>query len=130
MAIAAPSAFRYAPTSEVAGNIVGGMLAIWHWVSILAPVVLVIPLVARTRAGRRAWLVLAIVAICLGGLQWGVGSRVVALRRASTVPITSLPKNDPVRRHFGILHGVAFGLMTLQLLAAGTLVTIDSREDA
>jgi len=126
-AVAAPAAFRHAPDSHVAGDIVGAMLGIWHWIAVLAPVVVIVPLVARR---GRLWLALVILALVAAGAQRAVDVRISAMRMRAPVPIRSLAPDDPLRRRFGALHGISVGLMGLNILAAGALLVVDAKDDA
>lgn len=117
-AVAAPAAFRMSPTSTAAAGVVGAMLSRWHWIGTLAPLVLVILLVRRRSRGTFRTLVG--VAILAAGLQWMIDSRISAIRSSSPVPISELERSDPIRRRFGMMHGISSSLLLVQvLLAAG-----------
>ena len=120
LAVAAPAAFRGAGDPTHAASIVGDMLGQWRYVAIGAPLLLLI-LAAMRRVGRGPMIVVA-VALVLALVQTAVDSRIHRIRQQSAVPISSLDRSDPVRRHFGMLHGASSGLMLVQIIAAASVV--------
>lgn len=128
MAVAAPSAFRFAPDSLVAGTIVGAMLAKWRYASIFAPLVLLIAEWRRERLQRTAPVLVLVAAVMLASLQIFTDMKVHEMRAASPVAIGSLSKSDPVRKRFGMLHGISSSLMLAQLLLAAGYVAAAGRK--
>ena len=125
LAIAAPAAFRWSPNSTAAADIVGAMLTPWHYLSIAAPLALVI--IERRR--QRSWAMIVVVAaVFLASLQAVVDLRIRAIRSGSFVPISSLPRDSAVRRQFGLLHGVSSLLLVAQVLTAGIVVAYGDKE--
>jgi hypothetical protein len=57
--------------------------------------------------------------------QIAIDLRIHAIRAASPVPISLLAKTDPVRKHFGALHGLSSLLMLLQVVGAGVVVAVE-----
>ena len=53
-------------------------------------------------------------------------TRIRMIRGSSLVPISSLSSDDPVRRQFGMLHGMSSMLLIGQVVAAAAVVA--SRE--
>ena len=123
LAIAAPAAFRGAGDPTHAASIVGDMLGQWRYLAVGAPALLLI--LAAVRRGRRGPVILVALALVLALAQMAVDTRIHRIRRESAVPISSLDKSDPVRRHFGMLHGASSGLMLLQIIAAAAVVWIE-----
>ena len=123
LAIAAPAAFRGAGDPTHAASIVGDMLGQWRYLAIGAPVLLLI--LSAVRRGRRGPMILVALALLLAFAQMAVDAQIHKIRLQSSVPISSLEKSDPVRRHFGMLHGASSGLMLLQLIAAAAVVWIE-----
>jgi hypothetical protein len=123
LAIAAPAAFRGAGDATHAATIVGDMLGQWRYLAIGAPAFLLI--VAAIRKGRRGPMIVVGVALVLALAQMAIDTRIHRIRAASAVPISSLEKRDPIRRHFGMLHGVSSGLMLLQIIAAAGVVWME-----
>ena len=123
LAIAAPAAFRGAGDPTHAASIVGDMLGQWRYLAIGAPVLLLI--ISAVRRGRRGPMILVALALLLAFAQMAVDAQIHKIRLQSSVPISSLEKSDPVRRHFGMLHGASSGLMLLQLIAAAAVVWIE-----
>jgi hypothetical protein len=123
LAIAAPAAFRGAGDPTHAASIVGDMLGQWRFIAIGAPALLLV--LAAIRKGRRGPMILVGIALVLALAQMAIDARIHAIRAASPVPISSMEKSDPVRRHFGMLHGVSSGLMLLQIIAAACVVWME-----
>ena len=122
IAIAAPAAFRGAPNSTVAEDVVGIMLSRWHYLALGAPLLL---LVLDWRRGRVYVLSVVFVGILLAAAQAATDLRIRSLRASSTVPISELSSEDPVRRQFGRLHGVSSLLLLMQVIAAGVALAMD-----
>jgi glycerol-3-phosphate acyltransferase PlsY len=119
LGIAAPATFRYVQ-GPAAADIVGAMLNVWHWAAVLVPAVVL--LFCRRR--RLPSLLLA-AALVMALAQLAIDLKIHAIRAASPVPISSLAKSDPVRKHFGMLHGVSSLLMLLQVVGAAVVVATD-----
>jgi hypothetical protein len=97
------------------------MLMRWHYMALLAPLALII--LEWKRAKARMQLVL-FAAIVLASAQALADTRIRMIRQQSIVPISSLSPADPVRRHFGMLHGVSSMLLVAQLVLAGAAVVM------
>ena len=119
--VAATAAFRAASSPTEAANVVGAMLMRWHYLALLAPLALII--LEWKRAKTRMQLVL-FAAIVLASAQALVDMRIRIIRMQSIIPISSLSPADPVRRHFGMLHGVSSLLLVSQLVLAGAAVVM------
>jgi hypothetical protein len=124
MLVAAPSAFRNAPDSGVAGNIVGSMLDRWHYIAIFAPAILLVAEWRTERLRRTAPVLLLVGALLFASLQVLADMRVHGIRDASPVPIGTLSKSDPVRKRFGMMHGISSAVMLAQLLVAAGVVVV------
>ncbi|HEX9163915.1 MAG TPA: hypothetical protein VF980_19555 [Thermoanaerobaculia bacterium] len=122
VAVAAPAAFRGAPNATVAADIVGVMLSRWHYIALGAPLIL---LFLDWRRGRVYVLAVVFVAILLAAAQAFTDLRIRGVRAASPVPISDLPREDPVRRQFGRLHGVSSLLLLMQVIAAAAALAVD-----
>lgn len=117
--LAASAAFRAAGNPTVAADVVGSMLTRWHYIALAAPLAL---FVMELRHARRLMVVLLFTALVLAALQSFVDLRIRAIRAVSPVPISDLDREDPVRRRFGMLHGLSMMLLALQAVAAGVVV--------
>ena len=122
IAVAAPAAFKAAPNSTVAADLVGAMLARWHYIGLGAPLIL---LFLDWRRGRVAVLAIVFVAIVFAAGQVFCDLRIRAIRAKSPVPITELSREDPLRRQFGRLHGISTLLLMMQVVAAGAALAMD-----
>ncbi len=118
--LAASAAFRVAPDATTAADVVGAMLTRWHYVALLAPLLL---FALELRRARRLVLIVLFVAIALAAAQGFVDLRIRAMRFSSPVSISSLDRNDPIRRRFGALHGASMALLLAQAIAAAVVVT-------
>lgn len=122
--LAAAAAFGAASNTTDAANLVGAILTRWHYIALFAPLVL---LFLEWRRSRPAMLVILFIAILLASFQALLDTRIRVMRLDSIVPISSLPAGDPVRRHFGFLHGMSSLFLIGQVVAAGAVVA--TRED-
>lgn len=125
IAVAAPAAFRAASNPTAAADVVGAMLTRWHYLALLAPLAL---LALLWRRARPLVIALLLAAIVLAAAQALVDVRIRHVRAQSFVPISSLPRTDPVRRQFGMLHGISSVLLLLQGLAAMGVVAAGDRQ--
>ena len=57
--------------------------------------------------------------------QIGADMRIRSIRDSSDVPISSLSRQDPLRRQFGMLHGVSSLLLLAQVVCAGVALAMD-----
>ena len=117
--LAASAAFRAAPNPTAAADVVGAMLARWHYIALGAPLVL---FALELRQPRRVVLIILFVAIVLASAQAFVDLRIRSIRNSSTVSISSLDRSDPVRKRFGMLHGVSMLLLVLETVSAVAIV--------
>jgi hypothetical protein len=117
--LAASAAFRAAPNPTAAADVVGAMLSRWHYIALAAPLLL---FALELRQARRLVLIAVFTGLLLAAGQVFADLRIRAIRLSSAAPISSLDRNDPLRRHFGALHGVSMLLLLLQAVAAAVVV--------
>ena len=117
--LAASAAFRTAPNATVAADVVGAMLARWHYIALAAPLLLFALELLRV---RRVVLIVLFIALILAAAQVLVDLRIRTIRLMSPVAISSLDREHPVRRKFGALHGASMLLLLLQAIAAAGVV--------
>lgn len=122
IAVAAPAAFRGAPNATIAADVVGIMLSRWHYIALGAPLLL---LFLDWRRGRVYVLAIVFVGIILAAAQVATDLRIRSIRASAAVPISDLPREDPIRRQFGRLHGVSSLLLLMQVIAAGVALAMD-----
>jgi hypothetical protein len=122
LAVAAPAAFRASDGPTNAANVVGAMLAAWHYLALILPLLL---LALEWRRARAAVMTILSVAIIIAALQVVTDIRIRAIRAASPVPITELAHSNPIRRRFGLLHGISSLFLLGQVLLAGAAVAVD-----
>jgi len=126
--LAATAAFRAASSPTEAANVVGALLTRWHYIALLAPMLLMILEWRRARTGLQLVLFIAIV---FASLQALADTRIRLIRIHSEVPISDLSPRDPVRRRFGLLHGISSMLLLAQLAtAAAAVVMTDGKAPA
>lgn len=121
--LAASAAFRAAGSPRIAADVVGSMLTRWHYIALVAPLILLVV----GRHMRRFVQVLLFAAVLLAAGQVFVDLRIRQIRAAAPVPVSELDPADPVRRRFGALHGLSMMLLALQAIAAAVVVM--SREE-
>jgi len=103
------------------------MLTRWHYIALLAPMAMMILEWRRARARVQVVLFIAIV---LSTLQAFADTGIRMIREHSPAPISSLSPQDPLRRRFGMLHGISSMLLAAQVLAAAAVVVMsDGRDD-
>lgn len=117
--LAASAAFRAAPNGTAAADVVGAMLARWHYIALAAPLLL---FALELRRLRRLVLIVLFTALMLAAAQALVDLRIRTIRSTSPVAISSLDRNHPVRKRFGALHGASMLLLFLQAIAAAAVV--------
>lgn len=117
--LAASAAFKSAPNATAAADIVGAMLARWHYIALAAPLAL---FALELRHARRWVLVVIFVALLLAAAQAFVDLKIRTIRASSRVSISELDRSDPVRKRFGALHGVSMLLLVLQAISAAVVV--------
>jgi hypothetical protein len=119
--LSAAAAFAAAGNPTIAANVVGAMLSRWHYIALLAPVLL---LLMEWRRARGRVMALLFAAILLAAVQVLADVRIRQIRLDSPVPISSLSRSDPVRRQFGMLHGASSLLLIAQALVAGVFLAL------
>ncbi|HXA18040.1 MAG TPA: hypothetical protein VN380_13660 [Thermoanaerobaculia bacterium] len=119
--LSASAAFSAATNPTDAANVVGAILTRWHYIALLAPLFL---LFLEWRRSRTVMLVILFVAILLASFQALLDTRIRIIRAESFAPISSLPSDDPVRRQFGMLHGISQLFLLGQVIAAATAIAI------
>lgn len=101
------------------------MLTRWHYIAIAAPLLLFALEWRRNRAIVVSLLFAALLFACTQGM---VDLRIRAIRDSVPVGMSSLDPGDPVRRMFGMLHGISMMLMVLQMLIAAITVWMNARK--
>lgn len=120
--IVASAVFSAAGTPTSAANVVGAILSRWHYIALAAPALL---LLLEWRSPRSRIVAVLFAGVLLATLQVVVDMRIRQIRNGSPVPISSLARTDPVRRRFGLLHGVSSLLLVAEVLAAAAFVGMD-----
>jgi hypothetical protein len=121
--LTASAAFNAASNTTDAANVVGAVLTRWHYIALLAPLALMF---LEWRRSRPIMLVILFVAVLFASFQALLDTRIRMIRGSSLVAISSLSSDDPVRRQFGMLHGMSSMLLIGQVIAAAAVVA--SRE--
>ena len=117
--LAASAAFRAAPNSTAAADVVGAMLTRWHYIALAAPLIL---FGLELRHARKLVLIVLFATIVLAALQAVVDLRIRSIRNSSAVSISELDRSDPIRRKFGALHGASMMLLLAQAVGAAVFV--------
>ena len=119
--LAATAAFRAAGNPNQAANVVGALLTRWHYIALLAPMLLMI---LEWKRGLTRLQVVLFAAIVCASLQAFADTRIRLMRLDSPVPISSLSPDDPLRRRFGIQHGISTLLLLAQAVTAAAAVVM------
>jgi hypothetical protein len=119
--LSASAAFRAAGNTTIAADVVGSMLTRWHYIALAAPLAL---FALELRRARPLILILLFIAIILAATQSFVDLRIRSIRQSSVVPMSELDVSDPVRRHFGALHGLSMVLLLTQTVIAAVIVIV------
>jgi len=117
--LTASAAFNAASNTTDAANVVGAVLVRWHYIALLAPLLLMF---LEWRRGRPVMLVILFVAVLFASVQGLLDTRIRMIRDRSAAPISSLSQDDPLRRQFGMLHGMSSMLLIGQVIAAAAVV--------
>jgi hypothetical protein len=122
--VVAPAAFRVLPTTEVAGRLVGPVLAALHLYGVGAGIALAALAWALARGGASLWIPLAMAALCLVS-HFGVTAQIEAIR-----PLAFGPSGSPeMAARFQLLHQVSMGVYTAVGVAGFALVALHARAD-
>lgn len=97
------------------------MLTRWHYLALLAPMIL---LVLEWRRPRGLVVIVLFLAILFASGQALADMRVRDMRERSIAPITSLSPRNPLRQRFSLLHGIASMLLVAQIVLAGVAVGV------
>jgi hypothetical protein len=117
--LSASAAFRAAGNPTIAADVVGAMLTRWHYIALAAPLAL---FALELRRVRPLILIVLFSAVILAATQSFVDLRIRAIRAATPTGVASLDPEHPVRRRFGVLHGLSMALLLMQALAAAAVV--------
>jgi hypothetical protein len=117
--LTASAAFNAASNTTDAANVVGAVLVRWHYIALLAPLALMF---LEWRRSRPIMLMILFVAVLFASFQGLLDTRIRMIRESSLAPISSLSSSDPVRRQFGMLHGMSSLLLIGQVIAAAAVV--------
>ncbi|HUP47587.1 MAG TPA: hypothetical protein VNA04_02235 [Thermoanaerobaculia bacterium] len=120
--LATQAAFKSASSPTAAAAFVGALLDRWHYIALAAPIAL---LALEWRRARAGILIIIFAAVVFAAAQVMVDLRIRSIRMRSPVPISELSRQDPVRRQFGMLHGVSTLLLLAQIAAAAAALAAD-----
>jgi hypothetical protein len=123
--VVAPTAFRVLPTTRVAGQLVGPVLAALHLYGVGAGIALAALAWVLSRTGGALWIPLAMGALCLVS-HFGVTAQIEAIRHLAFGPSGS----PEMAARFQLLHRVSMGIYTAVGVAGFALVAIHARADA
>jgi len=101
------------------------MLGAWHYLALGAPILL---LAIEWRRARSTVLAVIFAGVMFAAFEAAIDLKIRAIRAASPVPISELSQRDPVRRRFGMLHGVSSIALMVQVLIAATSTVVIERD--
>jgi hypothetical protein len=117
-------AFQVLPSAEVAGQLVGPVLATLHWYGAVAGVVLAGLAAALRRGGLLVWLPLVLAAACLVN-ELVVTPQLSGLRDLAFGPDGNLDS----ARQYRQWHGVSMSIFSLVLIGAIGIAVLHARRD-
>ena len=121
--LVAPAVFRAAGDPTTAADVVGALLARWHYIALGAPLLL---LALEWRRERGFVMAIIFTAVLMAAAEGVIDVRIRQIRQSTSIPISALAPSDPVRRSFGMLHGFSSLLLLAQVVAAGVTIVADS----
>jgi hypothetical protein len=130
-AVAAMTFGQLAPDTHAAGQIVGGLLRLLHWMGLACGVVLLALLALAPAWGifrSRSVLSPMVVVLLMVGLtsysQFGIIPAMERDRQAAGGVIDAVPQSNPARIHFNSLHGRSTKVEGTVVLLGIALVTL------
>ena len=117
-----PALFATVPPSTAA-RVVGRVLPVLDGAGLLLGLGAV-TLGATGRSGRAAVVLGAVLAALAAASLFLVTPEIASIRRATADTLSHLPPTDPLRRRFGMLHGLSTVLFGLQAVMAVALVAL------
>lgn len=139
-AVAAPTAFAVLQSHDpvagrtLAGELFGAILLRYQTMLWIAGAAQIILLAVRAAIGprpRRFKWQLGIMIAMLAATSYSalvIKPKIDGIRSSTPVAIATLSDDNPVKREFGMLHGLSNGLMALALTGALAMFWFDSRE--
>jgi hypothetical protein len=132
-AVLAPNVFAVVPTHQMAGNVVGRLLKILHWMGIVSGVVFLASsmLYSRFTTGNAnpfglRHILLYLMLLLTSISQFGVAKKMADLR-TTMGNIDAIPVTDPLRVQFNALHAWSTRLEMGVLIMGLVVVYINSR---
>ena len=123
--VVAPTAFRVLPSTQIAGQLIGPVLAALHLYGAAAGIALAALAWGLARTGWCVWIPLGMGALCAVS-HFGVTAQIEAIR-----PLAFGPGGSPeLAARFQLLHQVSMGIYTAVGLAGFVLVALHARADA
>ncbi len=121
--LVAPVLFSLSASRAAAGHLAG---EIFHTANlcILVLAVIIAGFWRRLRVSTLAWYLLAIIVVLVGINEFLISS-ILADLKLKMGPIDLVPGGDPLRRSFGIWHGISATMHLASASAAAVLVAIE-----
>lgn len=101
------------------------MLSGWHYIALVAPIAL---LAIEWRRARGGVIALVFAGVLFAAMEVAIDLRIRALRNESPVPISALSRRDPLRRKFGMMHGVSSLLLVAQVIVGAAATVVIERD--
>lgn len=123
-----PALFATVPGASAA-RVVGRVLPVLDGAGLVLGLAAV-ALAATGRSGRPAGVLGAVLAVLAAASLLVVTPEIAGIRRAAGDALSHLPPGDPLRRRFGVLHGLSTVLFGLQAVLAVALVALRPERSA
>lgn len=118
--IAAPTLFALLEDRQLAGNLAGQMFHIVSYIGLICGSLLLVSMVRNFRLHWRVWLVVMMLVLVICG-EFVLQPMMEALKSQGLV------EGSPIKKQFGILHGVASSMYLVESLLGLSLVIFGLR---
>ena len=121
--IAAPTLFAMLDDRRLAGELAGQMFHIVSYIGLVCGVMLLLSLIRRTGLQWRVWVIVIMIVLIASG-EFFLQPMMESLK------MQGLVEGSPIKRQFGILHGVASSVYLLESLLGLSLVVFGLNKSA
>lgn len=113
--IATPTLFAMLEDRRLAGELAGQMFHIVSYIGLVCGVILLLSLIKRAGLQWRVWIIVIMMILVASG-------EFILQPMMESLKLQGLVEGSPIKKQFGILHGVASSLYLLESLLGLSLV--------